>query len=86
MRVVPQSDEGGLGRPQESISRVRQQEDGYRPLAAKAARLLERYQMIAKRVETSHPAVVSDEHQDSSGDQQVAARLSPGSRRTVAGG
>lgn len=77
----------GVGLPQDTIAWARQREDGYRHLAAKVARLLERYPMIAKSIAARHPVIVCDEHQDSSGDQHAVVRavLSQGGRVRIFG-
>lgn len=77
----------GLGLPQDPMTWVRQRDNGYRDLAVKVARLLERYPMIARSMANRHPVVVCDEHQDSSGDQHaiVGAILSQGARVRIFG-
>ena len=63
----------GLGLPADVAGWVRRQDRGHQDLAARVARLLDRYPMIARVLARRHPVVICDEHQDSSGDQHAIA-------------
>lgn len=62
----------GIGVGEDAGAWARQKGDeGYRLLAVKVARLLERYPGIAKGLAARYPLIVCDEHQDCSGEQHA---------------
>lgn len=62
----------GLGLPADAGAWARQQsDDGYKLLAVKVAKLLQRYPGIARGLAARYPLIVCDEHQDCSGEQHA---------------
>jgi DNA helicase-2/ATP-dependent DNA helicase PcrA len=61
----------GLELPADVMAWTRRTPEGYKIAAAKVARLVARYPMIARALAERYPVVVCDEHQDASTDQHA---------------